>query len=481
MFIRLKIHFIAAAVFVSIAVLCSASKADTEFEQLLVFVQSGDRPVDNVFQSRRLPQVRELAKAMEVPLHVIEIGKAAPVEVALTPLIVFQNHMGRSVYQGRTTTLDRIRNFVRTSRYVPQGGEVNRRENIPIWQKGRSRMWAPLKVSAVTGNTPKGYDNDRFIAEALKNINRGFKRFRTEASAELGRADRGFYMDFYPWLSKDGKLFLSLALFSQFHCKEPVYTEKITGPWKKRWKLFHRAAAMMEQAVADQISDPNNGDSFDPVSDSVVSADWDAIGFPLPPAQPQKTIVHASLTELPHGWILENPTATDPPMIIFRFPAPLDNYSGEVISATGELVLPKKYRLEGARGFVAVKTDVAVTMGNAALDEAIRGSIMMNSKNYPTSRFDIESISGDGMPIGYGRLTPTIIKGDFFLKGKRKAIEARGEFEPVVGEDGLPRLLVRGSFRINLLEFQIEGADGPAPARNTVLFDINMTFRGKTR
>ena len=480
MFIRTIFFISAIAVLVSIALPGSASKADTEFEQLLVFVQSGDRPVDSVFQSRRLPQVRELAKAMEVPLHVIEIGKAAPPELALTPLIVFQNHMGRSVYQGRTTTLDRIRNFIRTSRYVPQGGELNRRENIPIWQKGRSRMWAPLKVSAITGHPPEGYDNDLFVSEALKNINRGFKRFRTKASAELGRADRGFYMDFYPWLSKDGTLFLSLALFSQFHCKEPVYTDKITGPWKKRWKLFRKAAAMMELAVANQISDPENGDSFDPVSNTVISADWDAIGFPLPLAPPQKTIVHVTLNELPHGWILENSTATDPPMIIFRFPAPLDNYSGEVISATGELVLPKKYRLEGARGFVEVKTGVAVTMGNAALDEAIRGSIMMNSKDYPTSRFEIESISGDGFPIGYGRLTPTIIKGDFFLKGKRKSIAARGEFEPIVGEDGLPRILVRGSFRINLLEFQIEGADGPAPARNTVLFDINLTFRGKT-
>lgn len=480
MFIRTKFFIIATAIFISIAVPCSASKADKEFEQLLVFVQSGDRPVDSFFQSQRLPQVRQLAGAMGVPLHVVRIGKAAPPEVALTPLIVFQNNMGRSVYQGRTNTIDRIRNFIRTSRYVPQGGEVHRRDNIPIWQKGRSRIWAPLKVAAVTGHPPEGYDNDQFVAEALKNINRGFKRFRTEASAELGRADRGFYMDFYPWLSKDGTLFLSLALFSQFHCKEPVYTEKITGPWKKRWKMFRRATAMMEQAVASQISDPENGDSFDPVSDSLVSAGWDAIGFPLPPAPQQITMVHASLKELPGDWILETPTDTDPPMIIFRFPAPLDNYSGEVTSATGELLLPKKYRLEGARGFVEVNTGIAVTMGNAALDEAIRGSIMMNSKNYPTSRFDIESISGDGRPIGYGRLSPTIIKGDFFLKGKRKSIAARGEFEPVVGVDGLPRLLLRGSFRINLLEFQIEGADGPAPARNTVLFDINMTFRGKT-
>ena len=35
--------------------------------------------------------------------------------------MVYQNHRGRSVYQGRTTTPERIRNFIRTSRFVPPG------------------------------------------------------------------------------------------------------------------------------------------------------------------------------------------------------------------------------------------------------------------------------------------------------------------------------------------------------------------------
>lgn len=462
------------------AVLPRVSPAGTEYEQLVVFVQPGDRPVDTVFQSQRLPQVRKLAGAMGVPLYVVDVGKKAPQEVALTPLIVFQNHRGRSIYQGRTTTIERIRNFIRTSRYIPQGNEPNHRNDIPVWQKGRTRMWAPLKVAAVTGYKPAEYDHDRFVAQALDNIGDGFKQFRIKSSADLGRADRGFYMDFYPWLSKDGTLYLSLALYSQFHCKEPVYTEKIIGPWENRAKLFRKAAILMEQAVARQIADPANGDSFDPVPAVVSAIGWDSFGFPLPPPPPQKTVVAASLKELPTNWILEMPGASEPPMIIFRFPAPLDNYSGEVTAASGQLVLPRKPYFEGARGFVEVNTGTAVTMGNDALDEAIRGSIVLGSRYHPTSRFEVESISGDGQPIGYGRLSPALVTGDFYLKGKKKSLAARGEFEPVVGEDGLPRLLFRGRFRINLLEFEIEGADGPVPARDTVLFDISMAFKGNT-
>jgi len=466
--------FATAAVF-------GVSRAASESEQLVVFVQSGDRPVDKGFQRQRLPEVRRLAKAMGVSLHVVDIGNQAPAEVALTPLIVFQNYRGRSVYQGRTTTIDRIRNFIRTARYVPQGSDANRRKDIPIWQKGRTRMWAPLKVAAVTGFPPGGYDHEKFVAAALNDIKKGFKHFRIVPAADLGRADRGFYMDFYPWLSKDGTLYLSLALFSQFHCKEPIYTEKITGPWENRRQLFRQAAVLMETTVARQVADPQNGDSFDPVPAGVTAISRESIGFPLPSPPPQKQIAPAALSKLPGDWILDMPGPADPPMVIFRFPAPLDNYAGEVIKARGELQLPQITRLDGARGFVEVDTGSALTMGNPVLDEAIRGSIMLNSKTHPTSRFEIESISGDGQPIGYGNLSPAVISGTFILKGKRKPLATRGELEPIIGEDGLPRLLVRAAFQINLLEFDIEGADGPEPARNTVLLDINMAFKGKTR
>ena len=57
-----------------------------------------------------------------------------------------------------------------------------------------------------------------------------------QQAVDLDRADRGFYMDFYPWLSKDGTLFLTVAVFSQFYCHAPVFQEKIIGPWKDHQK-----------------------------------------------------------------------------------------------------------------------------------------------------------------------------------------------------------------------------------------------------
>ena len=53
------------------------------------------------------------------------------------------------------------------------------------------------------------------------------------------------------------------------------------------------------------------------------------------------------------------------------------------------------------------------------------------------------------------------------------------EFEPVLGEDQTPMLLIRTEFKIDLRTFDIEGADGPEPVRHTLLFDVNFVLKPK--
>ena len=448
-----------------------------EAEQLIVFVQPDVSPLAKSFRQHRLPQIEKLAQTLGVELHVVDARKGSPLSVGITPLMVYQNHRGRSIYQGRTTTPQRIRNFIRTSRYVPQGKEPNRRENIPVWQEGRSRIWAPLKVAAVTGTPPKDYNHDTFVAQALENITKGFKKFRIQKTVDLGRADRGFYMDFNPWLSKDGTLYLSLVLFSQFDCKAPVFQKKIIGPWQDYRKLFQQAAAVMENTVARIIRDPESGDSFDPVGEDTPQSNWESIGFSLPPAPQKKTTELNVSAEIPQHWILAKSGPDDPPMIQFRFPAPLDNYTGEVRSANGKFSLAEDLKLDSAEGSIEIDTRTAITMGDPVLDEAIQGSMLLASNKFPTAKFVVEKITSDGHPLVYGRLSPAAVNGMFLLKGKKVKLSANMEFEPVIGEDEKPRLLIRGAFKIDLRVFNIEGADGPAPARHMLLFDLNFILK----
>jgi polyisoprenoid-binding protein YceI len=461
----------------------SGTGAAGEAQQLIVFVQPGASEVDTGFREQMLPEIKKLASSVGVAVHVLDARKGAPPEVTITPLMVYQNYRGRSVYQGRTNTLGRLRNFIRTSRFVPQGNKALQRNDIPIWRLGRTRIWSPLKVSGVTGAPPSDYDQAEFVSEAIRSITRGFSKYRMDATAELGRSDRGFYMDFYPWRSQDGSIYLSLALFSQFHCKEPVYhtgKQPLVGPWEQRDRLFREAAAVLEAAVSRCIQDPQGGDGFDPIPSDAPEIDWNALGFPLPAKLSEKTEQAAPDVALTSLWFLEKPGLGDPPMIQFHFPAPLDNYAGEVKDGTGELQLPEDLQLAGSQGFIEIDTRSAVTMGDPALDEAIRGSMILYVKKYPTARFEIESISSDGQPIDYGRLTPAQVRGILTLKGKSMPLAAIMEAEPVIADDGLPRLLLRGAFTINLMDFDIEGADGPAPARHTLMFDVNFKLKPGT-
>ena len=474
---RTRSGLLMAAIFCVVLLSPPYARPAPEAEQLIVFVQPDVSPVAKSFRQRRLPQIRKLAQTLEVGLHEVDARKGSPSTVGITPLIVYQNHRGRSIYQGRTTTLERIRNFIRTSRFVPQGKEPNRRENIPIWEIGRSRAWAPLKVAPVSGTRPQNYDHEAFVAEALENIKKGFKKFRIQKTAELGRADRGFYMDFNPWLSGDGTLYLSLVLFSQFDCKAPVFQKKMIGPWQDYRNLFQQAAGVMEDTVARIIQDPESGDSFDPVGKNTPQTSWKNIGFPLPQAPKETTAASKVSTKIPHNWILAKSDPDDAPMIQFRFPAPLDNYAGEVKSAKGEFSLSNNLTLNSAKGFIEIDARTAITMGDPVLDEAIRGSMLLDTKNFPAAGFVVENISGDRLPLAYGRLSPAAVTGIFTLKGKKIPLSAIMEFEPVIGEDGKPRLLIRGAFKIDLRVFNIEGADGPAPARHILLLDLNFILK----
>jgi polyisoprenoid-binding protein YceI len=462
-----------------IATILAALPAGAAEEQLLVFVQPDASDVAKDFRENRLSEIRELAKKMDVSTEVIEVGGGpVPPEVGITPLLVFQNHRGRSIYQGRTTTPARIRNFIRTSRFVPQGEEKLVRENIPIWETGRAQIWAPVKVAPVTGTPPEGYDHEAFVQEARAAMEKGFDQFETRDRVELGRADRGFYMDFYPWRADDGTLFLSLALYSQFHCKAPVFEKKkepLVGPYTEREQLFQQAAEIMEKAVARQIADKEDGDGFDPVPKATPAIAWAEMGYPLPP-RPERAAMADVDAEIPLKWTLADTGPDDPPMVQFRFPAPLDQYTGEVKRGDGEFHLADGKKLNGANGFVEMDP-TTVTMGVEDLDEVLQGSLFLDTDDHPAARFEVESVSGEGRPLEYGRLSPAAVSGTFHLKGTTKPMQVVMEMEPVIGEEGKPRLLARGRFQIDLTEFDVEGADGPEPARNTLVFDLNLAFR----
>jgi hypothetical protein len=69
------------------------------------------------------------------------------------------------------------------------------------------------------------------------------------------------------------------------------------------------------------------------------------------------------------------------------------------------------------------------------------------------------------------------LDGSFVLKGVAIPLSLVADVEPVIGGNGQIQLVVRAAFEIDLRRFAIEGADGPAPQRDTVRFDLNLVFK----
>ena len=458
----------------------SQGKARGRGESLIIFLQQNSA-VDGTFEKVHLPKIRRLADDSGIRVNVITIEDKAPKEITITPLIIFSNHLGRSIYQGRTTSIDRIKNFVRTSRYIPGARAPDERSNSLVWQNGRSRTWASIKITPLSGTLPPKHNEAQFVEESTAALIAGLRKFARHERVQIFRSDRGFYIDVYPWRSQGGALHLTLAVYSQFHCKKPVFTIKgssLTDRWENRTNLFSRVARQAEEAIAKIISDPQSGDSYSALSSLVSTVTWEEMGLPLPVQAKKKTRRSKLTTKLGKYWRLEQTTKRERPMIQFRFPAPFEQYAGEVLTARGEITFDERLSPSSAKGFLAVETN-SVTMGDKDLNKAIKGGSFLETGKFPEARFEINRVTSLAQTIDFGRLATGTVEGVFTLKGKRISLELPVDVEPIVGTDRKPRLIIRGTFGINLLDFEIQGADSNTPAGQSLVFDLYLVMTAK--
>ncbi|MEO1365825.1 MAG: YceI family protein [Acidobacteriota bacterium] len=457
-----------------VALLALPLAAPLGAEELVIFTQKTDSDISKTFHAEHLPDLLKQAFELDLVAKVIDISeRGAPDDIHLTPLVLYQSHRGRAIFQGRYVDTGKVLHFIRTQRAIPPTAGDLEVSDGAVADLGRARILAPLKITPLGGQVPEGYDAEAFQEKARDAIMEGFERFSRRARATLGASDRSFYMDFHPYRSEDGGFFVSTALFSQFNCIEPVFIRfeaPTGGAWADFPDVFARAARELEEQVFATLTDPKLGDGFDAVPDSTPATSWADLGLPLPErvAGAAAADVHV---ELPTRWRLA-PGDNLGPRLLFRFPPPLERYSGEVGDISGQLLLRTKDDLNGASGFIVARTG-SVTMGEDALDEAILTKMIFASR-FPEARFDLESASTEEA-LAFGRISRLVAQGTFTMMGIDIPLEVRAQLEPVIGEDGDPRLQVQAGFEMRLKSpFGIEGPHGPAPANDTLDFHLNV-------
>ncbi|BAM04024.1 YceI family protein [Phycisphaera mikurensis] len=451
------------------ALLCLPASA----ERLLVFVRSGASPLQAAFREDHLPKIRSLAGDLGVPVELIDLAETgeAPAEVKITPLLVFQDWRGRSVYQGRYATPDRITNFLRTARAMPQGDAPLVREALPVQAAGRATIAVPLKITPLSGpgagRVAAPPDARAFVAAV--------EGFALADRVELGRADRLWYANFYPYAGERGYA-VSAELYSQFHCHEPVWTN-FESPARSDGlgAAFASAARALTEELREQLAASPRGDGFDAVPAGFPVAAWDAMGLGLPERPAGTPAADAAGVELATAWeVVVDPAAG--PAVTFAFPAPLDGYAGEAAGVSGALALDSVDDLAGMTGRIAADP-ASVTMGEDDLDAWIHGGVL-EVDEHPESSFVIESVDApDGSGIAFGRPTPLTLHGTFTMKGIQLPLAVPVQLEAFVAEDGRPRLRMDGAWTLPIAEpFRIDGPPGDEEAASKLRFACRLVF-----
>ncbi len=444
--------------------------------QLLVFVDSS-KPVSKHFTAESLPMVKAMAAERNLEVQVIEIAEGAPKEVTFTPQIVFQNHLGRSLYRGRYTTIERLTNFVRTVTNAPQANANNPKVNTPVIQTGRAVVGTPIKITPLSGTVPVGFDQEIFQEEALEVIGTGLQTLRLVEQYNFPASGRLLYVDFHPFLGQDGSLFISAKIFSMFSCVEPVYETPVPykGTWDTRRELFKTAGKGMEYMALQQLRSLAHGDAIEQRPFDQPTPSWTDLGLELP-AAPKVSLPPAfTNNSLSKEWTFAEGLPDGSPLVQFHFGAPVDHYAGEARQMRTQLRLKSKNSLQGATGHVVVKTS-SITMGDDGLDDHIFNDYLA-VLNYPNATYEFEIVEapasweiGSSQSIG--------LKGTFSMIGKPVELSSSGRVDVVSGNNGEPLLKLHGSFKLPLKAlYGIEGPDGPSPAKDELQFYLNVLLK----
>jgi polyisoprenoid-binding protein YceI len=457
----------------------SALAAVAVAARLVVFQQDGSLPAVD-FASKALPKLRELATARGVTLDLRDVKAGAPAEVHASPLLVYQDAGGRSVFRGRYTDLDRIAQFLRTVKSGPLANAETDNENTAAWRRGRAVVTAPIKITALSGTVPGRHDERAFAERARRAVLSGFRRFRLERRVVTGPSDRSFYMDFYPYRDAAGRLFVSTAIYSGFNCVEPVFRgsdEPVSGEFAQMDDVFARAGKMLEDRVAQLTVSSDAGDAFEPVPADAPVKSWDALGLTLPsaPSAEERRAAPAAFS-LPLKLAVAAARADDAPRLEFRFLSPLDAYNGEVRALTGMITLGPGSRLRGATGTLEAQTS-SVTMGNKTLDSELRGTIL-HVDTFPGARFVLDPVEAADVALIPGVPVPFTATGRLEMLGSSVPLSVNAQAEAGADDDGAARLDVRATFRLRLaVPFGLKGPDGPSPANDTLEFYARFALR----
>ncbi len=440
----------------------------TQKEQLIIFRQNTESTVIVDFHVKMMDDIKAIAKKQNLDIIIADIEDGAPKEVTYTPFIAFRNKEGVSLFYGRWNQASKLENFIRTSRIFKQSDAATLKEDILEFKSGRTKVLMPIKITEMTGTPPKDYNYESFKKEVKEYADEGTLKFKQVPQSALGKNTRAFYTAIYVNHDEKCNYAVTSEIYSQFNCETPIYTS-FDNPVvsKKLGKAVKEVALNLEAEIFRQMRNPDNGDGFDAIPSKWQEVTWADIGGELDgpvlenvdEGEPQKFIAKEK-------WTTNlNVREGDDPFGLFRFMAPLDNYTGELKSMKGNAVLQPG----SISGAFTVPVS-AITMGDKDLDDAISSFILKGDEmflGFSWKQAGLKDNLSSGMPVDFK--IPARLK----LNEKEKSVDVEGRLVPQ-GE----QLQVSASFSIDKSIFGVEkGPDGPEETKELMEFFLRFNLK----
>lgn len=446
-------------------------------EQIIVFTQASDK----VFIEKTYPQLR--AYCLERAITILErsVTEGLPSEITTTPAVIFQNPKGRSIYSGRYASFSTVVNFIRNCRFFPaeiSGDDC--KTDILYLKNGRSTIITPLKITDLAGNFEKNFDQTAFKTAVTAAILRGClaeqnaaKKFQMATQSVCKtKTDRAFYMDFHPYRNADGLYFLTVELFSQYSCIDPIFTNKgeaFSGT--DIVILFEKAVKTLQNEVFKAINSSQIGDAVSFISDKTAVKTWDELNLKLPTAIKKAAVaINTANVEIPKNWNYAGALDNETPVLQFRFVPPLNRYVGEVKKMQGAMKMSDNQTITS--GYFEATMN-SLTMGDEDFDKKVL-SKYIKVQNYPDAKFSFKNIV---LPkkLTIGESTELPIKGQFTFMKKEKELTVNAKFTPVLDDNGKLQMDISVQFGLNITDgYGIQGPDGPEEARKNMAFFMNF-------
>lgn len=465
-------------ILISLLIGFSTYAQEAPSEDVILFV---DKKENSAFVIEDIQKLQKYLSDNQISNTLIDIRtEGAPEEVAYTPCIVYRNQNGHQFYKGKHTTHKRLLNYIKTVRGLSPEPIDYSEKNVFVWQKEQAKLIFKIKITPPTGSISNNFNAENFEQKAIEAMKKGFDPASFYEKIKVGLSDELFYCNFYPYLSADGKIYISTELYSHYDCIHPIY-KNFDAPHTdvSLKKCMQSAASEIFEEIKSQIISSEKGDVFYFKDPKTSLKTWDELPLPkLSKPQKTKTITNTGKINFPDTFYDPKKVDSKSPILTFNFPPPLRQYGGELKKIDGRIELSNPRSIQGMQGNFIVDVNT-LDMGDPSLNHSVLDNMLL-ADQYPTASLKFVEVNSESPELEIGKITQATIKAELTLMDKIGIVNASAQFEPIIEDGNMVSLWINTRFTTEDLKgsYSIDGPDGPKDSNNRIIFKANFILKG---